>query len=332
MGVTDTLGRPLRDLRISVTDRCNFRCVYCMPKEVFGRDYRFVDRKELLTFEELERVARAFVSHGVEKIRITGGEPLVRRDLERLIERLAALDVDLTLTTNGSLLPAKAQALADAGLRRLTVSLDSLDEATFQAMNDVDFPVARVLEGIEAAAAAGLPVKVNAVVKRGVNEHAILDLARHFKQAGHILRFIEYMDVGHTNGWRLDDVVPAAEIVARIDAELPLEPVEANYRGEVARRYRYRDGSGEIGVIASVTQPFCGDCTRARISAEGRLYTCLFGITGHDLRALVRSGADDTALEEKIAAVWAGRTDRYSEIRSERTLDLPKVEMSYIGG
>ena len=332
MGVTDTLGRPLRDLRISVTDRCNFRCVYCMPKEVFGRDYRFVDRKELLTFEELERVARAFVSHGVEKIRITGGEPLVRRDLERLIERLAALDVDLTLTTNGSLLPAKAQALADAGLRRLTVSLDSLDEATFQAMNDVDFPVARVLEGIEAAAAAGLPVKVNAVVKRGVNEHAILDLARHFKQAGHILRFIEYMDVGHTNGWRLDDVVPAAEIVARIDAELPLEPVEANYRGEVARRYRYRDGSGEIGVIASVTQPFCGDCTRARISAEGRLYTCLFGITGHDLRALVRSGADDTALEEKIAAVWAGRTDRYSEIRSERTLDLAKVEMSYIGG
>ena len=332
MGVTDTLGRPLRDLRISVTDRCNFRCVYCMPKEVFGRDYRFVDRKELLTFEELERVARAFVSHGVEKIRITGGEPLVRRDLERLIERLAALDVDLTLTTNGSLLPAKAQALADAGLRRVTVSLDSLDDATFQTMNDVDFPVARVLDGIEAAAAAGLPVKVNAVVKRGLNEHAVLDLARHFKQAGHILRFIEYMDVGHTNGWRLDDVVPAAEIVARIDAELPLEPVEANYRGEVARRYRYRDGSGEIGVIASVTQPFCGDCTRARISAEGRLYTCLFGITGHDLRALVRSGADDTALEEKIAAVWAGRTDRYSEIRSERTLDLPKVEMSYIGG
>ncbi len=332
MGVTDTLGRPLRDLRISVTDRCNFRCVYCMPKEVFGRDYRFLDRKELLTFEELERVARVFVSHGVEKIRITGGEPLVRRDLERLVERLAALDVDLTLTTNGSLLPAKAQALADAGLRRITVSLDSLDDATFQAMNDVDFPVARVLEGVEAAAAAGLPVKVNAVVKRGLNEHAILDLARHFKQAGHILRFIEYMDVGHTNGWRLDDVVPAAEIVARIDAELPLEPAEANYRGEVARRYRYRDGSGEIGVIASVTQPFCGDCTRARISAEGRLYTCLFGVSGHDLRALVRSGADDGALHERIGAVWARRTDRYSEIRSERTLDLPKVEMSYIGG
>ena len=332
MGVTDTLGRPLRDLRVSVTDRCNFRCVYCMPKEVFGRDYRFLDRKELLTFEELERVARVFVAHGVEKIRITGGEPLVRRDLERLVERLAALDVDLTLTTNGSLLPAKAQALADAGLRRVTVSLDSLDDATFQAMNDVDFPVARVLDGIEAAAAAGLPVKVNAVVKRGLNEHAILDLARHFKQAGHILRFIEYMDVGHTNGWRLDDVVPAAEIVALIDAELPLEPAEANYQGEVARRWRYRDGSGEIGVIASVTQPFCGDCTRARISAEGRLYTCLFGVRGHDLRALVRSSADDTALEEKIGAVWTGRTDRYSEIRSERTLDLPKVEMSYIGG
>ena len=332
MGVTDTLGRPLRDLRISVTDRCNFRCVYCMPKEVFGREYRFLDRKELLTFEELERVARAFVSHGVEKIRITGGEPLVRRDLERLVERLAALDVDLTLTTNGSLLPAKAQALADAGLRRVTVSLDSLDDATFQTMNDVDFPVARVLDGIEAAAAAGLPVKVNAVVKRGLNEHAILDLARHFKQAGHILRFIEYMDVGHTNGWRLDDVVPAAEIVARIDAELPLEPAEANYRGEVARRWRYRDGSGEIGVIASVTQPFCGDCTRARLSAEGRFYTCLFGVRGHDLRALVRSGADDTALNERIGSVWARRSDRYSEIRSERTLDLPKVEMSYIGG
>ena len=328
----DRLGRPLRDLRISVTDRCNFRCVYCMPKEVFGRDHRFRDRKELLTFEELERVARAFVSHGAEKIRITGGEPLVRRDLERLIERLAALDVDLTLTTNGSLLPAKAHILADAGLRRVTVSLDSLDDATFQAMNDAGFPVARVLEGIEAAAAAGLPVKVNAVIKRGVNEHAILDLARHFKETGHILRFIEYMDVGHTNGWRLDDVVPAAEIVARINTELPLEPADANYRGEVARRFRYRDGSGEIGVIASVTQPFCGDCTRARISAEGRLYTCLFASKGHDLRALVRSGTDDGALEERIGAVWAHRSDRYSELRTERTLGLPKVEMSYIGG
>ena len=280
MHVTDTLGRPLRDLRISVTDRCNFRCVYCMPSEVFGRDYRFMDRKELLTFEEIERVARAFVAHGVEKIRITGGEPLVRRDLERLVERLATIDgLDLTLTTNGSLLPLKAQALADAGLRRVTVSLDSLDDATFRAMNDVDFPVSRVLDGIDAASAAGLPVKVNTVVKRGVNEGSVVELARFFKGSGRILRFIEYMDVGATNGWRLDDVVPAAEIVERIGAELPLEPVDPAYRGEVARRYRYRDGSGEIGVIASVTQPFCGDCTRARISAEGRLYTCLFAAT-----------------------------------------------------
>jgi GTP 3',8-cyclase len=328
----DTLGRPLRDLRISVTDRCNFRCVYCMPKEVFGRDYRFLDRRELLSFEELERLARVFVAEGVEKIRITGGEPLLRRDLEHLIEKLAALDVDLTLTTNGSLLPKKAQLLADAGLRRVTVSLDSLDDESFRAMNDVDFPVQRVLDGIDAAAAAGLPVKVNAVVKRGVNEEAVLDLARHFKGTPHVLRFIEYMDVGHSNGWRLDEVVPAAEIVAAIDAVHPLEPAEANYRGEVARRWRYRDGSGEIGVIASVTQPFCGDCTRARISAEGRLYTCLFATRGHDLRALVRSGASDDDLRDAIGGVWSRRADRYSEVRSERTLDLPKVEMSYIGG
>jgi len=323
----------MRDLRISVTDRCNFRCVYCMPKEVFGRDYRFLDRRELLTFEEIERVARAFVEHGVEKIRITGGEPLVRRDLERLIAQLASIDaLDLTLTTNGSLLPQKAAALRDAGLRRITVSLDSLDEETFRAMNDVDFPVARVLDGIDAAAAAGLPVKVNMVVKRGANEDQILPMAREFRARGHILRFIEYMDVGHTNGWRMDDVVPAAEIVATVDTELPLAPVPPNYPGEVARRWRYRDGSGEIGVIASVTQPFCGDCTRARLSAEGRLYTCLFAVRGHDLRALVRGGASDEELHEEIGRIWTRRGDRYSELRSAETAGLPKVEMSYIGG
>jgi GTP 3',8-cyclase len=334
MTVTDTLGRPLHDLRISVTDRCNFRCVYCMPKEVFGRGYRFMDRKELLTFEELERVARAFVAHGVRKLRITGGEPLLRRDLEHLIERLAAIDdgLDVTLTTNGALLAAKAQVLADAGLSRVTVSLDSLDDDVFRAMNDVDMPVERVLDGIDAAAAAGLPVKVNTVVKRGLNEGSILDLARFFKGSGHTLRFIEFMDVGATNGWRLDDVVPAAEIVQAIDAELPLEPVEPAYRGEVAKRWRYRDGGGEIGVIASVTQPFCGDCTRARISAEGRLYTCLFAVRGHDLRAVLRSGATDEALDAEIARVWTKRTDRYSEVRSAKTSGLRKVEMSYIGG
>ena len=328
----DTLSRPLRDLRISVTDRCNFRCVYCMPKEVFGHEYRFLDRRELLTFEELERLARVFVAEGVEKIRITGGEPLLRRDLERLIASLAALDVDLTLTTNGSLLPKKAQALADAGLRRVTVSLDSLEDEAFRAMNDVDFPVRRVLEGIEAASAAGLPVKVNAVIKRGINENAILQMARHFKGTPHVLRFIEYMDVGHTNGWRLDEVVPAAEIVQAIDEILPLEPIAPSYRGEVARRWRYRDGTGEIGVIASVTQPFCGDCTRARISAEGKLYTCLFSIRGHDLRALIRNGASDDDLGDAIGSIWSRRTDRYSEIRSQQTDELPRVEMSYIGG
>jgi cyclic pyranopterin phosphate synthase len=304
-----------------------------MPKEVFGRDYRFLERRELLTFEEIERLARAFAAHGVEKIRITGGEPLVRRDLERLIEMLGTIrGLDLTLTTNGSLLPQKAQALRDAGLGRVTVSLDSLDNAVFTAMNDVDFPVERVLEGIDAAAAVGLPVKVNMVVKRGVNEESILPMARFFRERGHILRFIEYMDVGHSNGWRLDDVVPAAEVVAAVDAELPLEPVEPNYRGEVARRWRYRDGSGEIGVIASVTQPFCGDCTRARLSAEGRLYTCLFGVRGHDLRAIVRGSASNDELDEAIDRIWGRRSDRYSEIRSENTTALAKVEMSYIGG
>jgi cyclic pyranopterin phosphate synthase len=329
----DTLGRPLRDLRISVTDRCNFRCVYCMPAEVFGRDHRFLDRKELLSFEELTRLARVFVGHGVEKIRITGGEPLVRRELERLVAQLAEIDgLDLTLTTNGSLLPQKAQALADAGLKRITVSLDSLDDATFRSLNDVDFPVERVLEGIDAARAAGLPVKINMVVKRGVNDTHVVPMARFFREQGHTLRFIEYMDVGATNGWRLDDVVPAAEIVERISAELPLEPVEPAYRGEVARRWRYADGSGEIGVIASVTQPFCGDCTRARVSAEGRLYTCLFATRGHDLRALIRGGADDDALAARIGELWAVRADRYSEIRSERTSRAAKIEMSYIGG
>jgi cyclic pyranopterin phosphate synthase len=329
----DTLGRPIRDLRISVTDRCNFRCSYCMPKSVFGQGYRFMDRKELLTFEELERVARAFVGLGVEKIRLTGGEPLLRRELERLIERLAAIDgLDLTLTTNASLLARKASALRDAGLARVNVSLDSLDDATFRAMNDVDFPVERVLEGIEAAAAVGLPVKVNAVVKRGVNDRGVVDMARRFRGTGHALRFIEFMDVGATNGWRLDDVVPAAEIVERIDAVFPLEPVEASYPGEVAQRYRYRDGAGEIGVITSVTQPFCGDCTRARISAEGKLYTCLFAVRGTDLRAVLRAGATDDELRETVAGIWSRRSDRYSEIRTGRTSELPRIEMSYIGG
>jgi GTP 3',8-cyclase len=332
--VVDTLNRPVRDLRISVTDRCNFRCVYCMPKEVFGRDYRFLDRRELLTFEEIERLARSFVRHGVEKIRITGGEPLVRRDLERLVEMLAGIDgLDLTLTTNGSLLPQKAEALRAAGLGRVTVSLDALDEDVFRSMNDVDFPVTRVLEGIDAAAAAGLrPVKVNMVVKRGANDGSVVEMARRFHGTGHILRFIEYMDVGHTNGWRMDDVVPADEILARIDAVLPLEPLEPNYAGEVATRWRYRDGGGEIGVIASVTKPFCGGCTRARLSAEGRLFTCLFAVRGHDLRALVRGEASDDELDAAIAAIWRGRTDRYSDLRTAETAGRPKVEMSYIGG
>ena len=330
----DTLGRPLHDLRISVTDRCNFRCVYCMPKEVFGRDYRFLERRELLTFEEIERIARSVVRHGVRKIRLTGGEPLLRRDLERLVEKLAGIEeLDLTLTTNGALLKQKANALADAGLTRVTVSLDSLDDETFRRMNDVDFPVDRVLEGIDAASEAGLsPVKINVVVKRGMNDADIVPLALHFRGTGHVLRFIEYMDVGHTNGWRMDDVVPAAEIVETIADELPLEPIEPAYRGEVARRYRYADASGEIGIIASVTQPFCRDCTRARLSAEGRLFTCLFAVRGHDLRALVRSGATDEQLDEEIGRIWQKRTDRYSELRSAETVDLPKVEMSYIGG
>jgi cyclic pyranopterin phosphate synthase len=333
VATVDTLGRPVRDIRISVTDRCNFRCVYCMPKEVFGRDYRFLPRRELLSFEEIERVARAFVGLGVRKLRITGGEPLVRRDLELLVSRLAALgDLDLTLTTNGALLAAKAKVLAEAGLTRVTVSLDSLDDEVFRQMNDVDFPVARVLGAIDAVSDAGLPVKVNVVVKRGVNEESVLDMARRFRGTGHAVRFIEYMDVGATNGWRLDDVVPAAEIVRAIGAEFPLEPVEPAYRGEVAERYRYLDGQGEIGVIASVTQPFCGNCTRARLSADGKLYTCLFAVRGHDLRALLRSGADDEELDAAVRAVWERRSDRYSELRTEQTAALRKVEMSYIGG
>ena len=331
--VQDTLGRPLRDLRISVTDRCNFRCVYCMPKEVFGHEYRFLPRRELLTFEEIERVARVFVGLGVTKLRITGGEPLLRRDLELLVERLAALgDLDLTLTTNGALLARKAQALKDAGLTRVTVSLDSLDDEVFRAMNDVDFPVARVLSAIDAAAEAGLPVKVNTVVKRGVNDASVLDVARRFRGTGHTVRFIEYMDVGASNGWRLDDVVPAADIVRTIGAEHALEPVGSAYRGEVAERYRYLDGQGEIGVIASVTQPFCGDCTRARLSADGKIYTCLFAVRGHDMRAVLRGGADDAELEDAVRGIWIRRTDRYSERRTEETSALRKVEMSYIGG
>jgi len=333
--VLDRLGRPLRDLRISVTDRCNFRCTYCMPKELFGKDYEFLARDLLLTFDEIERIAGSFVRHGVGKIRLTGGEPLLRRGIEDLVARLAAIPGvdDLTLTTNGSLLARKAEALAAAGLRRVTVSLDSTDDAVFMAMNDVGFPVEKVLEGIDAAAAAGLsPVKVNMVVKRGVNDDSIVDMARRFRGSGHILRFIEYMDVGTTNGWRLDDVVPAADIVARVDEVFPLEPVEPGYRGEVARRWRYRDGAGEIGVISSVTQPFCGDCSRARLSAEGKLYTCLFAAKGTDLRALLRDGADDGRLDEVVAGVWGDRDDRYSEIRSSRTANLPRVEMSYIGG
>ncbi len=335
MPVRDTLDRPLRDLRVSVTDRCNFRCVYCMPKEVFGPSFQFLDREELLTYEEIVRLARLFIAHGVEKIRVTGGEPLVRRDLPLLIKQLDALDGlrDLTLTTNGALLPAQAGPLRDAGLKRVTVSLDSLDDETFRAMNDVEVGVDVVLAGIDAAREAGLwPIKVNAVVKRGLNDHSVIDLARHFHGTGVILRFIEYMDVGTTNGWVLDHVVPAAEIVERIDAELPLEPLDPNYAGEVARRYRYRDGGGEVGVITSITQPFCGDCTRARLSPEGQLFTCLFGSSGFDLRALLRGGFSDDEVADAIARVWRIRDDRYSDVRTEATHELKRVEMSHIGG
>ncbi len=338
-GLLDRRRRALRDLRISVTDRCNFRCTYCMPKEVFGRDYAFLPREELLTFEEIERLARRFVELGVQKLRITGGEPLVRRDLALLVGLLSQIElpeggpVDLTLTTNGSALRALAGPLAAAGLQRVTVSLDSLDDEVFRSMNGVDFPVSRVLDGIAAAREAGLePIKVNVVAKRGVNEASIVPMARWARDEGLILRFIEYMDVGHSNGWRVDDVIPADEIVSLIDAAWPLEPVESNYRGEVAGRWRYRDGAGEVGVIASVTQPFCGDCTRARLSAEGTLYTCLFGSEGHPLRDLVRGSGDDAALRGAIAAIWTVRDDRYSELRSEATTNLPRIEMFAIGG
>ena len=331
--VVDTRRRPLRDLRLSVTDRCNFRCRYCMPAEIFTRDYVFLRRDLLLSFEELTTIARAFERLGVRKIRLTGGEPLLRRGIEELIGLLVdATACEVTLTTNASLLGRKAAALAGAGLSRITVSLDSLDDTTFMAMNDVGFPVAAVLDGIDAAASVGLPVKVNAVVKRGVNDHGVVEMARHFRGTGHILRFIEYMDVGATNGWCMDDVVPAAELVRTIDTVFPIRPVAPNYRGEVARRWQYVDGGGEVGFIASVTQPFCSTCTRARISAEGMLYTCLFAWSGTDLRKVVRSGGVEEDIVELVREVWEGRRDRYSEIRSEATVGLPKVEMSYIGG
>jgi cyclic pyranopterin phosphate synthase len=338
-GVTDTLGRALRDLRISVTDRCNFRCTYCMPREIFGRDYEFLPRDQVLSFEEIERLARAFVGLGVEKLRITGGEPLVRRDLPDLIAMLSGLRgmdgaaLDLTLTTNGSALRALAQPLADAGLRRVTVSLDSLDDAVFGAMNGIDFPVERVLDGIAAAREAGLaPIKVNMVVRRGINEVSVLPMAAWARAAGVILRFIEYMDVGHSNGWRLDEVVPAREIVEMLSSAWPIEPADPLYRGEVADRWRYADGSGEFGVIASVTQPFCRDCTRARVSADGRIYTCLFAVDGHDARAVLRSGAGDAELAAFVQGIWARRGDRYSELRSAATSKLPRIEMFAMGG
>ncbi len=334
--LVDKRQRPLRDLRISVTDRCNFRCTYCMPKEVFGANYRFMKRGELLSFEEIERIARIFVDAGVEKIRLTGGEPLIRRDIHQLVAKLAALPglKDLTLTTNASLLTAKrARVLRESGLRRLTVSLDALDDATFHAVNDVAFPVSRVLDGIESAAAEGLrPIKVNMVVKRGVNDHEVVPMARHFRGTGHILRFIEFMDVGTTNGWRLDDVVPASEIVARVHDAFEIEPLQAQYRGEVAKRWRYRDGAGEIGIISSVSAPFCGACTRARLSAEGKMYTCLFATAGIDLRRLLREGASDEYIAGVLGARWTRRQDRYSEIRTSASASAPRIEMSYIGG
>lgn len=332
--LVDRLGRQVRDLRISVTDRCNFRCVYCMPKTVFGRDYPFLQRAELLSFEEIARIARLFVAQGVRKIRLTGGEPLLRRDIERLIGLLSAIPgLELTLTTNGSLLPQRARTLRDAGLKRVTVSLDALDDAVFKRMNDVDFPVSQVLEGIAAAEAAGLtPVKVNTVLKRSINENQILPLARHFRGSGHILRFIEYMDVGSSNGWRMEDVVPSGEVVRRIGEAFPLEPIDPNYPGEVAERWRYTDGAGEIGVISSVTQAFCSTCTRIRLSTEGKLYTCLFAQEGHDLRQLLRENRSDDEIAAAIAGIWGARGDRYSEIRTAETAAARKIEMSYIGG
>ena len=334
--IEDTFGRPFRDLRVSVTDRCNFRCRYCMPAEIYGERYEFLPREELLTFEEIARVVRVCVGLGAVKVRLTGGEPLVRRDLELLVADLAAVEGvdDLTMTTNAYLLPDKAAALRQAGLHRVSVSLDTLDDEVFREMNGRGFGTEKVLEGIAAAESAGFhPIKVNAVVQRGVNDHTIVDLARHFRERGHVMRFIEYMDVGNRNGWRMDHVVPADEIVARIDAEMPLEPVESGYRGEVALRYRYRDGGGEIGVIASVTKPFCGDCTRLRLSPEGSIYTCLFSSRGTDLRGPLRDGAGDDKLRSLVASVWSVREDRYSEIRTSLTEPVrDKVEMYHIGG
>jgi len=331
--VNDLFDRPVRDLRISVTDRCNFRCTYCMPKEVFGPDHEFLPRDQLLTFEELVSVTGKFVERGVNKVRITGGEPLLRRGIEELIAALAAIDgvEDLTLTTNASLLARKATRLAEAGLHRVTVSLDAMDDPTFQRMNDVGFPVATVLEAIVIAGDEGLgPVKINCVVQRGVNEHAVLEMADYFRGTGHIVRFIEFMDVGNTNGWRLDDVVPASDMIELINSAFPLEPVSPNYNGEVANRFRYIDGQGEVGVIASVTKPFCGSCTRARVSAEGVLYTCLFASSGTSLRDAIRSGVD---VGEVIDEVWGKRDDRYSEVRSSQTSRIgTPIEMSYIGG
>jgi GTP 3',8-cyclase len=330
----DRRNRPMHDLRISVTDRCNFRCVYCMPKTAFGRDYPFLPRPELLTYEEITRLARLFAAQGVCKLRLTGGEPLLRKDIERLIEQLAAIpNVELTLTTNGSLLAARARGLRNAGLQRVTVSLDALDDAVFKRMNDADYPVGKVLAGIDAAAACGLaPVKVNMVVKRGVNDREILPMARHFRGSGHILRYIEYMDAGNANAWQLAEVVPAAEVIRRIDAELPLEPIDPNYPGEVAERWRYKDGSGEVGVIASVTQAFCSSCSRIRLSTDGKLYTCLFATSGHDLRRLLRDGQSDKQLAEVISRIWLARDDRYSELRRAGIPVAHKIEMSYIGG
>jgi cyclic pyranopterin phosphate synthase len=330
----DRLGRALRDLRISVTDRCNFRCPYCMPEEVFHGAYQFLPKAEILTFEEIERIARAAVGLGVRKLRVTGGEPLLRADLPALVAMLARIPgvEDLSLTTNGLLLAGYAPALAAAGLRRATVSLDSLDDATFKVMNGRRAGVAPVLAGIGAAEREGLrPLKINCVVKRGINDQGIVDLARRFRGTGHIIRYIEYMDVGTLNGWRMDDVVPAREIVARIGAEFPLEPVDPNYPGETANRYRYLDGEGEIGVIASVTQPFCGGCTRARLSCDGQIYTCLFAAKGTDVRGPMRAGATDAELRDLLAGIWGARTDRYSEERTSQTR-AGKVEMYHIGG
>jgi GTP 3',8-cyclase len=335
VSLADTRARRIRDLRISVTDRCNFRCVYCMPKEVVGPGYQFLPHAEILTFEQIVRLAKIFHGHGVQKIRLTGGEPLVRKDVEKLIAMLAAAlpDVALTLTTNGSLLKAKAQALKAAGLTRVTVSLDSLDDATFKAMNGAEFPVARVLEAIDAAAAAELtPVKINMVVKRGVNDKHVVDMARYFKGSGNIVRFIEFMDVGTTNGWQMEHVVPSAEVVRTVHDVFPCEPVHANYYGEVAKRWRYRDGSGEFGVITSVTEAFCGACTRARLSSDGMLYTCLFASKGYDLKSLLRGGKSDEEIRDAIASIWRSRDDRYSEIRTTETARRSKVEMSFIGG